>query len=85
MENKKKLLEISTEDYTYSMIETTADIQEAGRISVYGIEICGVNEKSCVEDISCELEEVKHLFALIVEEKVFPEHLCDIAEDFISR
>lgn len=70
--------------YTYSLIEEEKTIEELGKTRVYGIEIKGDNERSIVEDISCEKSLVESLFDTAVEEGLCPVHLIEVAEDLIA-
>lgn len=81
--DNKNLFTKTNGEYTYIMTKSTADIEDIGIISVYGITILSDSEYISADDISCEYSKVKELFDLIVPEKLFPEHLYDVVEDFL--
>ena len=51
---------------------------------VYGISVSDSENMISVEDISPDYTAVKNLFELIYEEQLYPEHLYDVIEDFLS-
>lgn len=72
------------EDYIYTLSESTIHSEDFGAVKVYGISIMGENQKAEVTDISDNFRFVSNLFELIVEEELYPEHLQDVVEDFLS-
>ena len=73
-----------TGEYFYSLTRTVIETGDCISLTVYGIRIFNDNEQAFVEDISCDLQEVRELFLLAVEEQLFPEHLFDVVEDQLS-
>ena len=51
---------------------------------MYGIGIYGEGYSEHIDDISPELDRITEFFELICQEQLYPEHLYDAAEDFIS-
>lgn len=54
------------------------------RHKVYGISIRDSELFEHIEDISDHLKEVEKLFDLMAEEQLYPEHLLDVAEDYVN-
>ncbi len=75
----------SNGQFTYYLTSSIAVSEDFGTAIVYGISIREKNKISAVEDISDDFEFVRSLFDLIVEEKLYPEHLMDVTEDFLSE
>ncbi len=75
---------IAKKDYEYSLIESNILFENTGETKVYGIEISGNNEYSIAEDISTEKDDVSKLLELVAEEELFPVHLLEFIEDFLS-
>ena len=69
---------------TYEVKETTLDVNEE-EISSYGID-CLVDGKKylSVEDISTDKRSVEDLARICSALELEPEHLRDVAEDYIS-
>ena len=71
-------------DNIYTLSVSTAIIEEVGNVKVYGIRIMGKYRTAEVNDISADYHYVRRLFDLIVEEELYPEHLLDVVEDYLS-
>lgn len=71
-------------DNIYTLSVSTAIIEEVGNVKVYGIRIMGKYRTAEVNDISVDYHYVRRLFDLIVEEELYPEHLLDVVEDYLS-
>ena len=71
-------------DNIYTLSVSTAIIEEVGAVEVYGIRIMGKYRTAEVSDISADYHYVGRLFDLIVEEELYPEHLLDVVEDYLS-
>ena len=71
-------------DNIYTLSVSTAIIEEVGNVKVYGIRIMGKYRTAEVNDISADYHYVGRLFDLIVEEELYPEHLLDVVEDYLS-
>ena len=71
-------------DSIYTLSASTAIMEEAGVVEVYGIRIMGKYRTAEVNDISADYNYVRRLFDLIVEEELYPEHLLDVVEDYLS-
>lgn len=80
----KELFIRRTGNYTYIMTESTAFITGSGNVNVYGIIIEGEGETANIEDISSDKKLVQSFFELISEEELYPVHLNDVTEDFLS-
>ena len=61
-------------DNIYTLSVSTEMIEDFGVVEVYGIRIMGECCKAEIKDISEDYYYVKHLFDLIVEEELYPEH-----------
>ena len=72
------------ENNIYTLSASTAIIEEVGAVEVYGIQIRGESRQAEVKDISEDYHYVRRLFDLIVEEELYPEHLLDVVEDYLS-
>lgn len=70
--------------HTYVLSASTISSEDSGPLTMYGITIIGDNETFSAEDISDDYSFVRHLFDLIVEEELYPEHLYDVVEDYLS-
>ena len=78
--------------YICEITTKKVSIDETGIITVYGINMYNrnknlselENEHCCVDDISDDLEKVKRLRGLLIECDVYPVHLKEIVEDFLS-
>ncbi len=53
-------------------------------MDVYGIFIRGQGKTASINDISSDYQSVHYLYNLVVEEELYPEHLTDVVEDFLS-
>lgn len=71
-------------DNIYTLSVSTAIIEEVENVKVYGIRIMGKYRTAEVNDISVDYHYVRRLFDLIVEEELYPEHLLDVVEDYLS-
>lgn len=79
--------------YICEIIQSEVTIEEIGSITVYGLKLYNRNpdmakldgEYCAIEDICEDMEAVKHLQKLIQELDVYPVHLYDVVEDFISQ
>ena len=71
-------------DNIYTLSVSTAVTEDFGTVEVYGIRIMGKCQTAEVDDISADYHYVKRLFDLIVEEELYPEHLLDVVEDYLS-
>ena len=71
-------------DSIYTLSASTAIMEEAGVVEVYGIRIMGKYRTAEVNDISADYHYVRRLFDLIVEEELYPKHLLDVVEDYLS-
>lgn len=78
--------------YTYEIIESQNFIEDIGLVTVYGIQIYNSDavlaqnygEHSHIDDISPVYDDVKRLKDLMEELELYPVHLRDVAEDFLS-
>ena len=71
-------------EYIYKLFESQG-IAEGGEIcNFYGISIIGNDEQAVVENISENYDSVRYLFSLIVEEELYPVHLYDVVDDYLS-
>lgn len=68
----------------YALLTSVIESEDFAPTLVYGIRIMNENQKSEVLDISDNFDSVSSLFDLIVEEELYPEHLLDVAEDYLS-
>lgn len=84
MRKNKRLKVFHSGGYNYSVIASGLNTEEYGHITVYGIEISGGGCKNYAEDISCVKDEVIGLAGLMAEERLCPEHLYDVVDDFLS-
>jgi len=71
-------------DNIYTLSVSTEMIEDFGMVEVYGIRIMGKYRTAEVNDISADYHYVGRLFDLIVEEELYPEHLLDVVEDYLS-
>ena len=82
---KRKIISKKTNgSYTYYLTGTGYISEEYGKVTVYGIGIYGEGYSEHIDDISPELDRITEFFELIGQEQLYPEHLYDAAEDFIS-
>ena len=70
--------------YVYALTVSTIHFQNFGLIDTYGITISGHGKTVSIKDISSDYNAVHYLYNLIVSEELYPEHLYDVAEDFLS-
>ena len=68
----------------YALLTSVIESEDFAPTLVYGIRIMNENQKSEVLDISDNFDFVSSLFDLIVEEELYPEHLLDVAENYLS-
>ena len=71
-------------NYIYGLSELIVHSEEYGYTKMYGIMIKGENKVASVKDISYSFSFVHDLFNMIVDEELYPEHLTDVVEDFLS-
>lgn len=71
-------------NFIYVLSATRINTIAFGKIQVYGISICSGRQSVSVKDISNDYTLVRYLFDLIVEEELYPEHLYDVVEDYLS-
>ena len=71
-------------DNIYTLSVSTEMMEDFGMVEVYGIRIMGKCQTAEVDDISADYHYVGRLFDLIVEEELYPEHLLDVVEDYLS-
>ncbi len=71
--------------YTYTLTHTKVSTEDIGWQDVYGIGISDKHTNIHENDISNDYKGVYSLYELIVEEKLCPEHLYDVIEDFLSE
>lgn len=74
----------TTENYVYTLFDTTRESEDFAVTKVYGITITEGNNGVTVEDISDDYDFVLKLFDMIVEGELCPEHLRDVVEDYLS-
>lgn len=67
--------------YTYVLFE---EVIEASETKVYGIRITDGQSSVEAKDISNDYNTVLKLFNLITDGELFPEHLSDVVEDYVS-
>lgn len=78
--------------YVYELTSRKEYVEDLGEVLLYGIRIYNSipeislleGESSRVDGISDNIDEVKNLCKILEEEKVFPVHLIDIIEDYLS-
>lgn len=70
-------------NYIYLLIKNTVNISGIGKTSVYGIKIIGGNT-AYIPDISNDYISVRNLYNVMVEEELYPEHLYEVVEDYLS-
>lgn len=71
--------------YTYVLSKTEIKSEDFGIAAVYGISIIGKTENAVLEDISENFSFVQHLFELVVDGELYPEHLYDVVEDYLHE
>ena len=71
-------------EHIYQLSESVVNSEDSGMIKVYGISIIGKDQKAEITDISDNFHFVSSLFELIADEELYPEHLYDVVEDFLS-
>jgi len=71
-------------EHIYQLLESVISSEDFGMTKVYGISIIGKDKKAEITDISDNFNFVNSLFELIAEEELYPEHLNDVVEDFLS-
>lgn len=71
-------------DCIYGLSETTIRTEEFGMTKMYGIMIKDKDSVACVKDISYSFGFVHELFNMIVEEELYPQHLTEVVEDYLS-
>lgn len=70
---------------TYELMESELLLENSVKHKVYGIGIHNADRGDFIEDISDDKEAIRKLFTLMVEEQLYPEHLLDVAEDFVNE
>ena len=78
--------------YIYEMTESLEHVDEHGIMKVYGIsisnrrqELCQLAGESCrIDGISPDYNEIKSLKDLMEKLELYPIHLYDVIEDFLS-
>lgn len=68
----------------YALLTSVIESEDFAPTLVYGIRIMNESQKAEVLDISADFDSVRSLFDLIVEEELYPEHLLDVVEDYLS-
>ena len=68
----------------YTLTFSTIHCQDFGLVDVYGITISRSGKTVSIKDISSDYQSVHHLYKMIVEEELYPEHLYNVVEDFLS-
>lgn len=74
----------NSNEYVYVLSENCFEHEEYGTVRGFGITIIGKTERVTAEDISDNFQFVNDLFDVIVEEKLYPEHLLEVIEDYLS-
>ncbi len=81
---RKTLIKTHIGQFTYSFTTSEINHEENGTVTVYGIDIQGTDSSAYIEDISNSKKDVLRLYNLICEGELYPVHLYDVAEDFLS-
>ena len=74
-------------DFAYTLTSSSISTEDLSDVSVYGICVTSLKDKkqnAAVEDISNDFLDVYRLFGVIVAEKLHPEHLMSVVEDYLS-
>ena len=71
-------------NYTYVLSKTAIMSEKPETVIVYGISIIGKEQRASIDDISDNYSFVKCLFDLLVDEELYPEHLYDVVDDYLS-
>lgn len=76
-------------EYIYEVTEKQCFLEEKGMRKLYGIRIyhkekLKFKEESEVDEISDDFEEVRKLCSVLQENDVYPIHLAEIIEDYLS-
>ena len=71
-------------EYVYILSENTCRYAGYGFTKSYSIIIIGETERVIAEDISDDFRFVRDLFDVIVEEELYPQHLLEVVEDYLS-
>lgn len=74
-------------DFAYALTSSIISTEDFSDVSVYGICITSLKDKkhnAAVEDISDDFLDVYRLFGVMVAEKLHPEHLMSVVEDYLS-
>lgn len=74
----------TTGNYIYALFNTIIELENYAITEVYGITISEGNNVVTVEDISDDYDFALKLFDMIVEGELYPEHLKDVVEDYLS-
>ncbi len=80
----KTLIKKKSGQFTYSFTSSEICSEENEILTVYGIDIKGTESSAAVRDISCCKNDVLGLYRLICEGELYPVHLYDVVEDFLS-
>lgn len=85
-ENRKHFQkDVSEVRYRYVPVMETIENEEIGTYTSYGISVRTVEDEiAFVSDVSTELEAVQRLTDRCTEQRLSPEHLCDVIEDFLA-
>ena len=70
--------------YFYEISDTTIPMGSSGSRTMYGISIIGEHKRASVKAISSDFCFVCELYNLIADEVVYPEHLRDVVEYYLS-
>lgn len=70
--------------HIYALTVSTIHFQDFGLVDIYGISIIGQGKTVSIKDISSDYNAIHYLYNLIVSEELYPEHLYDVVEDFLS-
>ncbi len=81
----KNIEKAKRDELTYTLTSSEREIEDNGAVTVYGIGISDNVEEHDEEDISDDGTAVTELFHQMVDGQVYPEHLQDIVEDFVSE
>ena len=70
--------------YFYVVSDTTIPMGSSGSRTMYDISIIGEHERASVKAISDDFCFVCELYNLIADEKLYPEHLRNVVEDYLA-
>jgi len=70
----------------FSVVSAVADIEDVGRVTVYGIAYRDAQgQPARIDDISTDRETVERLAAMLQEGNASPLHVYDIVCDFVAE